>query len=113
MARTPLSVQQTSVAGLNLSMSVANADGHSIPGSADVVVVVENASDSAVTVTIPTPATIGGLAIADGGGSVPAGEARHFGPFRAGLFNQADATVSINLSAAASVSVAAFRLGHL
>lgn len=110
MARTALSVQEPTIAGLNATFSAANADGHSIPGTGDIIVEVVNGSGSSITVTIPTPATIGGLAVADGGGSIPAGERRHYGPFRADLCNQSDGTVHIDFSAVTSVTCAAIRV---
>lgn len=109
MARTALSVQEPSIAGLNPAMTAANVDGHSVPGSGDILIEVSNASGGAVAVTIPTPATVGGLAVADGGGSIPAGQRRIFGPFRADLCNQSDGTVSIDFSAVTSVTCAAYR----
>lgn len=110
MARSALTVLTPVVTGLDPAHAAANVDGNSVPGTADIIVEVVNGAGAPITVTVPTPATVGGLAITDGGGTVPAGGRRWFGPFRADLFNQADGTVSIDYSAVTSVTVTAIRV---
>jgi hypothetical protein len=110
MPRSALSIQQPSLAGLDLVAGSANVDGHAVPGTADVLVKVINGSAAPITVSIPPTETFDGLTLSNGGGPVPAGATRYFGPFRARLFNQTDGTVWINYSAVASVTVAALRL---
>jgi hypothetical protein len=72
-------------------------DGNSFVWTATRKVWILNGDESAVTVTFPTPATVGrgGRAVADGGGSVPAAGHRLFGPFGP-EFRQADGTVHID-----------------
>lgn len=87
MARADISAQQVVVGGLNPSFSAAVADGD-VFDAGRVALWVENGSGSPITVTIPTPATVSGLAVAEAGGSVPAGGFRLFGPFPRSVFGQ-------------------------
>jgi hypothetical protein len=114
MARAELTPQQVTVAGLNPSFAAAVEDGDVFdPGA--VLLWVENASASPVTVTVPTPLTVGGLAVAEAGGSVPAGEFRLFGPFPRSVFGQAvgetdEGKVYVDYSDVTSVTRALIKL---
>jgi hypothetical protein len=76
------------------------------------VVEITNGSAGAITVTIPAYALctygVAANAIHNKGGSVPAGATRRFGPYSSN-YNDADGFVHVNLSAAASVTVAVVR----
>lgn len=113
MARTALTVQEIVTAGITPSLGAANVDGHSIPGTGDVVVHVKNGSASPVSVTIPTPGVAGKSAepIADRVVSVPATTGdKIIGPFDPAVFQQPDGTVYIDLSAVATVTITAYRV---
>ncbi|MGS2641684.1 hypothetical protein [Streptosporangium sp. G12] len=100
MARTALTPVPSSEDGIDLLAvdTVAElTDGNSFPWAAHRRVWILNGDDAALTVTFPTPGTVGrgNRAIADGSGSVPAGAHRLFGPFGP-EFRQADGSVWIN-----------------
>ena len=100
MARTALTAVPSSEDGINLEAVDTAAeitDGNSFVWTATRKVWIRNGDDASLTVTFPTPGTVGRgqRAIADGGGAVPASEHRLFGPFGP-EFRQADGTVHIN-----------------
>lgn len=86
MARSTPTPAAPSLTGTPLTPAAPSADGDVLPAGAVVLVVTCGATGT--TVTIPTTATADGLAIADAGGTVGAGETRVFGPFPARLFAQ-------------------------
>jgi len=76
---------QTAVqAGLNATYTAVSASDTAVPGD-NVVLHVKNAGGSPDTVTLVTPGTVSGLAIADQTVSVPAG-AERFIPLIAALY---------------------------
>lgn len=113
MARTALTPITSTRAGVALTYSAANADGHSIANTAErVMLLVNNGSASAITVTFDVPKTVDGNAVADLTGTVAAGAVKMFGPFPMALYNQtASAVVNVDFSAVATVTVAAVILG--
>lgn len=79
MARTALTPVSPGTTGLNLDDEAVAAeltDGNSYPWSPRRHLYVNNGDDAALTVTIPTPATVGplGLDVDDAEFTVPAGE---------------------------------------
>lgn len=115
MARVVISTAQAlNTAGLNPALTAPTVDGDSIP-SGNVFLWVENASGGSITVTVQTPGNVQGLAIAEAGGPVPAGQRRLFGPFPKYLYGQdylqSDAgMVRVDYSAFASVTRGVFSL---
>lgn len=115
MARTALAPQTIAATGLEMTYAAANVDGHSIVNPDDRTFLhVKNGGGVDRTVTIQTPGTQDGLAVADRAITVTAGEERMIGPFRPRLYNQtsgADAgKVFVDFDAVTSVTVAALRL---
>lgn len=114
MARTDLTVQEVSDDGATVAFEAANVDGNMVTNRGDVAVLIHNASAGAITVTVPTPVTVGGRAVADDTHSVAAGTYLLVGEWDEGTHNQqsgADAgKVYINYSAVASVTVLAMRV---
>ncbi|GAA3441058.1 hypothetical protein [Planomonospora venezuelensis] len=109
MARTALTAVASSEDGINLETVDTAAeltDGNSFAWTADRRVWIRNGDDASLTVAFPTPGTVGrgSRAIADGGGSIPAGEHRLFGPFGP-EFRQADGSVWINYTGTTPTSV--------
>jgi hypothetical protein len=105
MARTAITPQKPTSAGLALATEPANVDGHSLPH--DALLVVANASAGPINVTLVTPGVVDGdLAVPDRIVAVPAGASRYFGALDR-IFRQADGTAHVDLSAVASVTVAA------
>src|SRR5690554_6363150 len=102
MARTALTPVTIAESGTDLA-DVATAaeltDGNSFPWAAHRLLYVVNGDDTGLTVTVPTPVTVGRseLAVADTTITVPAGEARLAGPFGS-EHRQADGSVHLNYS---------------
>lgn len=116
MARTSVTTQVITRAGLNVNMAAPVADGDIID-TGNVELVVNNGSGSPITVTIQTAYTYEGLELEDEVVTVPAGGTRSYGPFPSGLFAQAsDAVVGaskvlVDYSAVTSVTRAVKKLG--
>lgn len=111
MARTDVaSIQVVSTAGLTPSFEAANGSGgQQFANNGRRILRVKNASGSPVTVTVLIPATLDGVAPANGGKQVtiPAttGDVT-LGPFGATTYNQADGKVYVDFSAVTSVTLA-------
>jgi len=110
MARTALTVTQVTRAGVALPAAAANADGHSVANDGSVILHIVNGGGAPITVTIVTPGTVDGLAIADREVIVAASANRLIGPFPREHYNQADGTVHVNFSGVASVTAAALKV---
>lgn len=111
MSREALTVQSVVRTGLEPAYTAAVGDGHSVLNDGRLTFVhVVNGSGSEVTITIPTPGSVDGLAVADRTVAVPAGEERMIGPFPTATYNQADGTVHVDYSATTSVTVGAFKV---
>jgi hypothetical protein len=111
MARTALTVQQISRSGLGPAYTAANVDGHSVDNrNQKLFLHVKNGSASSINVTVVTPATVEGLAVADLVVAVPNGGERMIGPFSNRPFNQTDGTIHVDFSAVTTVTVAAFKI---
>jgi len=114
MSRTVLTITAvTAIGGVNLTdtLEAANADGESIAASGEnITLVVENGSAGSITVTIKTPETVKGLAVAEDTWTIAAGKT-YIGRFMAReTYMQADGTVHIDFSAVTTIAVAAFRI---
>lgn len=106
MARTAITPQQVSAEGLTIAYEPANVDGNSIASaSTRRNLIVKNGSASSVNVTIPTPGTVGGLAIADRVIAVAAGAEVHIRT-DSSSYRQSDGSAHIDYSAVTSVTVA-------
>lgn len=114
MARQNLAVTVIDRSGTDIAtLAAANADGHAVLNNGATFLIVKNAGGSGITVTVQTPRTIDGLAVAEYTISVGDGETKAFGPFPKDTFNQPgpDAgKVYVDYSAVTSVTVGAFRL---
>jgi hypothetical protein len=110
MARTALAVQDIVRAGLNPVYSAANVDGHSIQNNGRTVLHVKTAG-TPCTVTIQTPGTVDGMAVADRTVALGATAERIIGPFPPGDYDQPGGLgVYVDFSAVTAVTVAALRL---
>src|SRR5690606_4305939 len=74
LARTALPAQQVTAAGIEPTYAAANAEGHSFANDGLSVLHIKNGGAGACEVTIETPATLAGQAVADLVISIPAGE---------------------------------------
>lgn len=89
-------------------MLFANARGEKT------VLVVKNGDVAGKTVTIASPRTVDGQAVADPAIAVAAGEVRMIGPFSQSTYNQGGSDVGkvyVDFDADTSVEVAAVKLG--
>ncbi len=116
MARTALASQTADDDGLTVAFTAANADGHSIAGGGDVILLIDNGAASDITVTVQTPATQDGLDVAEQTVTVTAGTINAIAGLHPRTFDRptgaADAgTVYVDFSAVASVTVAALVVG--
>lgn len=110
MARTALTVTPITRAGVALGSSAANADGHSVANDGKTFVYVNNGGGAPITVTVLTPGTVDGLAIADRAVTVANATNRLIGPFPKDIYNQADGTVHVNFSGVTTVTCGAHSL---
>ena len=116
MARTTLTVNTISRIGVDSAdtLAAANVDGHYVQNSGDVFLEVLNENVAACTVTVQTPRTVDGLAVAEMAVVVAQDERMLIGPFPVNTFNQVSANpgcIYVDFSAVADVTVAAWRLG--
>lgn len=110
MARTALVPQQIARTGVVPTYAAANVDGHSLANRGSQFLHVKNGSGSSINVTLVTPVTVGGRAVADDVVAVAAGAEKLIGPFDERTYNNADGKVDVNFSAVTTVTVAAFSL---
>lgn len=111
MARTTLTVQNIDRVGLTPALAAANADGSSFANDGRTYLQVKNGSGAPITVTVQTPGTVDGLAVADLTVTVPATTGdKKIGPFPVGVYNQAGDVVYVDFSAVTTVTVGAFKV---
>lgn len=102
MARTALTVDTVTTAGVVLATDTGIADGHSFANSdGDVILYVSNGDATARDITIQTPGTVAGKGtssepIAERTVEVGAGAIKFIGPFAPSIFNQADGSVYVD-----------------
>lgn len=110
MSLTTLTVQQVVRTGLTPTLAAANADGSYVPNDGRTFLEVENTGVE-TTVTIDTPGTVDGLAVANLPVVVPATTGKkHIGPFPPDTYNQPDGTIKVTFSQVSGVTIGAFRL---
>jgi hypothetical protein len=110
MARSALTAQTISRAGVKPSYTAVNSDGNYFANNGREFLHVKNGSGSSINATVQTPGTVDGLGISDLIVAVPAGEERMIGPFPSGVYNQTDGTTYVDWSAATSVTAAVLLL---
>jgi len=111
MGLTTLTVQEIVRAGLTPVLAAANTDGSYIPNDGRVFLQVKNTNGAAVTVTIDTPGSVDGNAIANLAVIIPltSGD-KLIGPFPPAIYNQSDGTIKVTFSAVTDVTIGAFRI---
>lgn len=110
MARTALAVQEVRRTGLTPAFAAANVDGHSVPNEGRTWLHVK-AGVTPVTVTLETPGTVDGLAVADRTVVVAASSERLIGPCPPGIYNQpGTGELFVNFDQVSGITIAAFRL---
>lgn len=104
-----LAAQSVATAGLTPTYAAAAGGGDTAPIGTNLLLHVINGGGSSVTVTLVTPGTSGGLAIADTALTVAAG-ASAFVPLRAVYRNPVTGRAAITYSGVTSVTVAVLQL---
>lgn len=99
MVRQIISEQDTSDAGITPAEVVGHVDGHEFDNDLKTVIVIENTGAGAHTVTIPTPMTVNGLAVADRTYVMAAGDKLVAGPFQRQLYEQSGHKIWVNFDA--------------
>jgi hypothetical protein len=112
MADVTLTVQQIAAAGITPAYtgSLSTSNTYKVPNDGRVFLQFKKSEATDCTVTITTPATKGGLAIADRTETVAGSTGDVMaGPFPPAIYN-ASGVLSFTLSNIAGLTVAAFRL---
>lgn len=97
--------------GLNATYHAASGGGDQFTPGERTFLHVKNDNAASCTVTVTTPGTVVGQAIADVAVAVPAGQERFIGPFSAEHFGAADdGLADVSWSVSASVTFAVVRI---
>ncbi|MDX2667394.1 hypothetical protein [Streptomyces stelliscabiei] len=104
-----LTAQAMPLGGLQPTYANAAGGGDQAPVGEKLVLHVRNDDASSKTVTVVTPGTVGGLAIADAAQAIPAG-GDAFIPLKSTYRDPATGRAAITYSAATSVTVAVLQL---
>jgi hypothetical protein len=104
-----LTAQAMPLGGLQPTYAAAAGGGDQAPVGEKLVLHVRNDDASSKTVTVATPGTVGGLAIADAAQTIPAG-GDAFIPLKSTYRDPATGRAAITYSAATSVTVAVLQL---
>lgn len=110
MARTLITPQRATSAGLEAVYEPANVDGNSYRMVTGRVLHVVNGSGADITVTIPTPASVDtlvdGLAVPSRTITVTAGEGRFIALGNSSVYRQTGGVAHVDYSAVTTVTVA-------
>lgn len=109
MPRTAITPQVATSAGLTLATEAANALGHSVVSDPKRTLIVTTVG-TATVVTLQTPGTVDGNAVADKTISIGTNATRYIAIGHAG-YRQDDGTVLVDLSAVTAVTVAVLESG--
>lgn len=112
MARTTLSVQDTTLAGLTPTYTAVDAaNGMQFANDGNVILHFKNGGGGAITVTLQTPGKVSGVDIVDPTVTVPATNGdkmvRTLDP---SVFNQADGNVYLDFNTGIGGTAAAIRI---
>ena len=93
------------------ALVAAAGGGDAFAAGSDTYVRILNGGGAPITVTFATPGSVGGNAIADGGGSITNAQSKMFGPFPGELFQDpTTGLVTTTYSSATSVTIGVFRI---
>jgi hypothetical protein len=104
-----LTAQAMPLGGLQPTYAAAAGGGDQAPVGEKLVLHVRNDDASSKTVTVATPGTVGGLAIADAAQTIPAG-GDAFIPLKSTYRDPVTGRAAVTYSAATSVTVAVLQL---
>jgi len=108
MARQALNPQQIVRAALTPSYTAAHVDGFKMPNDGRAFIIVKT-TDTGTVLTIQTPNTVDGLAIAERTVTIAFPAERVIGPFPPNDYNQASGEVYFDFSVLTNVTIAAFQ----
>jgi len=97
--------------GLEATYAACAAGGDEFVNTGDEFIHIKNAAVGDQTVTIETPATVDGLAVADRDVVVTAAEERFIGPFSTSVYNDGDAKVQLTYDAVVTLTIAIIKPG--
>ena len=110
MARVDQTVQNIDRdAGLSPTYAAANADGEAFQNSGREIIHVKKSSAGGATLTIQTPQTIQGLAVAEKTITVPGSGEIFVKPLPPSTFNQNDGKVYLDWSSETDITIAVIR----
>lgn len=109
MARETLTVQPVVRAGLAASYTAFEPTGVAFPNEGRTFMHIQKGA-GATTLTIDTPGTVDGLAIAQRTVAVAATTEKFIGPFQPGVYNQTTDVVHVDISTAAATSITVMRI---
>ncbi len=109
MARETLTVQPVVRGGLTAGYTSMEASGVAFANNGRTFMHLK-VGTGAATLTIITPNTVDGLAIADRTVTLPASTETFVGPFQPGVYNQTTDVVHVDVSTAGSVSIGVMRI---
>lgn len=101
-----LAVQSSAQTGTALTFNATAGGGDQFLNDGDVILIVNNGSGGALTVTFDPGGLPGGLTLADVTGTVDNGDIEAFGPFPGGLYNDSSGYVQVSWSTTTSVTAA-------
>ncbi|NJN54076.1 MAG: hypothetical protein HC804_04555 [Anaerolineae bacterium] len=112
MARTALTVTEIPLGGVTDALTAANVDGHSVvlDRNAATFIEVNNGAGAPITVTIVTPKTSGGLAVADRTVTVVNAEREKISLEDFDNYRQDDGTVHVDFSSVTTITCAAYKV---
>jgi len=106
-----LTAQTVVRAGLKATYASCAAEGDEFVNTGDEFIHIINAAVADQTVTIATPATVDGLAVADRAVVITASEERMIGPFPSSTYNDSAAKVQLTYSAVVTLTIAVLKPG--
>ncbi len=93
------------------SGSLSVSDNYQTPNNGRLFIYVTNGGGGTSVVTIATPGTVDGLAVADRTVSIGTGEDAMIGPFPPHIYNNANGEIDVSFDVITSVTIAALNLG--
>ena len=105
-----LAAQQILTTGLTATFASAAGGGDKFANTGRQIVEIVNGDSSSMTVTVVTPGTYKGKAIADDTITVGAGVRKHIGPFDPEIYNNSSGQVDLAYSGVTSLTVAILQI---
>ncbi len=98
--------------GIDAAGDEADVDGDSFLNTGRELLIVHNAGEDPIAVTVESTYEVDEQDVADLVVAVPAGESRHIGPLRPGIYNDEDGLVQVTYDVVTDVSVAVLHVAR-